>query len=274
MYSIALYKIKLVNLDYNHIFARLKEKIMIKKVLFTLAIFGMTVSAQAQLSFDQDTARLTMKDGVAHKATIKVSNTSDHDISYRWSLINSTLNDNDDGDGDNSNNWALQFCECVTCYTNDFAGLPTNAQCPDPLSNVAGANSVDFYLTMDPNGQPLVAGEWIIKVENLTDNITDTLVYYCEVAPLSVKSVNYNAEVTSYPNPANNELVVNYELTNVSTPVLNVYSIVGVKIGTYELNSTQGRLEVSTSQLENGMYFYSIEEKGQRVFTQRFNVVH
>ena len=246
---------------------------MMRKIFFTLMVLGMTVSSQAQLSFDQDTATLIMEQGVGHKAVIKVSNNSDHDISYRWSLINSTLNDNDDGDGDNSNNWALQFCECVTCYTNDFAGLPSSAQCPDPLGNVAGANSVDFYLTVNPNGQAMIDGEWIIKVQNTTDNITDTLVYYA-VHPNSIKSVNYNADVSSFPNPANNEFVVNYELTNVSNPILNVYSIVGVKIGGYELNSVQGRLKISTSQFENGMYFYSIEEKGQRVFTQRFNVVH
>ena len=247
---------------------------MIKKVLFTLAILGLAASSQAQLTFDQDTARLSMKDGVSRKANIKVSNNSNHAINFRWSLISSTLNDNDDGDGSNSNNWALQFCECVTCYTNDFAGLPTSAQCPDPLSNVAGSNSVDFYLSVDPNGQAMTDGEWIIKVENLTDNITDTLVYYCEAEPLSVKSVNLNAEVTSYPNPANSEFIVNYELTNLTTPILNVYSIVGVKIGAYNLNSVQGRLEINTANFESGMYFYSIEENGQRVFTQRFNVVH
>ena len=243
---------------------------MKKIILSILAIFTLILPSFSQIDIDNDTVFLVMEDGVPHKAIITLSNNSGHDISLRWSLISSTLNDNDDGDGSNANNWAMQYCECNTCYNNDFNALPTGAQCADLMLD---GSSVQWYLTVDPNGQAMTTGQWIIKVDNITDNITDTLVYTAYM-PTAVEKVSYNASVNNYPNPANNVMIVEYELTNVNAPVLSVYNVVGSKVATYSLNGLNGRLNVNTSDLQNGMYFYTIEEEGQRVFIQKFNVVH
>lgn len=249
-----------------------KTLFMMKKILLIfIAAMVFSVSSIAQITFSKDTAYLQLQDGVLNAAKILLSNNSGHDIDLRWSLIQSTLNDNVNGTYPNTVSWKMQFCDCVTCIGNDFGVLPTGAQCPDAMPD--GTNE-EWYLTADPNGQnPTADGMFIIEVQNVTDNIKDTLVYIAE-APNSVKKVSYNANVASFPNPANNELVVNYQLTNVSSPVLNVYSIIGGKVGAYELNSVTGTLNLNTSDFENGMYFFTIEEKGQRVYIQKFNVVH
>lgn len=254
-------------------FANHKIRIMKKNILVLFIAFFSLMVANAQITYDKDTAILVMENGVAHKATIKLTNNSGYDISLRWKMLSSTLNDNNDGDSDNSNNWAIQFCECNTCYTNDFNELPNAAQCADPMGHVSGANSQDWYLTVDPNGQPIVDGEWVIEVTNLTDNIVDTLVYLA-VSPNAVKKVNFNANVTSYPNPAKDQLTINYELTQVNSPVLTVYNLVGSKIARFPLNGQSGRLDVNTGAFQTGMYFYAIEENGQQIFIQKFNVVH
>jgi hypothetical protein len=243
---------------------------MVKNIL---AIFiGLTTvfAVSAQLTFSQDTASLIMEDGFSHKANINVSNNSGHPINLSWNLISSTLNDNDNGVFPNTVSWKIQFCECNTCYNNDFGPILNGAGCADPM---ADGDSIDWYLSVNPNGFPMLDAEWIIEVENLTDNVKDTLVYLA-IHPNSVQSVSHNADITSYPNPANTEFIVNYELTNVNAPVLNVYSIIGGKIAKYNLNNTNGSLSINTLDFENGMYFYTIEEEGQRVFIQKFNVVH
>jgi len=264
----------LTHYNFSSIFGAdiyMKIFFMMKKVLPVLILaVVINVSAIAQITFSKDTATLTLEDGVLHSAKILLSNNSGHDIDLRWSLIQSTLNDNVNGTYPNTVSWKMQFCDCVTCIGNDFGVLPQGAQCPDAMPD--GTNE-EWYLTADPNGQPMTTGMFIIEVQNVTDNMKDTLVYVAE-APNSVKNVSYNANVSSFPNPANNELVVNYALTNVSSPVLNVYSIIGGKVGTYELNPITGTLNLNTSDFENGMYFFTIEEKGQRVFIQKFNVVH
>lgn len=239
-----------------------------KNVLSLVIALFTLVSGFSQLSFDKDSTSLVMADGVANKAGIMVSNNSGHDIALRWTLINSTMNDNTSGDI--SNHWKFQFCECNTCHTNDFDPITSGDACADPMTD---GQSVEWYITVDPNGQAMDKGEWVIAVQNITDGITDTLSFYA-LNPLAVNEITANADVTSYPNPANSELIVNYELTNVVSPEVNVYNIIGAKVGTYTINNTNGVLNIDTQELENGMYFFTIEENNTRVFTQRFNVVH
>lgn len=243
---------------------------MKKNLLSLVSLILISISSFSQLSFDLKETGVVMEDGKENKAKIIITNNSGHEIDMRWTLINSTLNDNDDGDSDNSNNWSLQFCECNTCYSNEFDPLVSLAQCFDPMPD---NSSKEWYLTVDPNGQAMFKGEWKIQVQNTTDGIIDTLTFFA-FNPLAVNEVSINANVTSFPNPANSELQINYSLTNVSSPLLNVYSIVGNKISTQSLNQVEGVLNLNTQNLQSGMYFFTIEEKGKRVFTQRFNVVH
>ena len=229
---------------------------MKKTILFLLTVV-LSCSAIAQLTFDMDTARLTLEPNVPHKAIINVSNNSGKEIKVSWTLISSTLNEG----------WSRQFCECDNCH-DTF--IPNSGECSEPMQD---GEQIDWYITVNPLDLPLRSGQFVIAVNNETDGIIDTLTYIAEGA-LSVNEVTPNANVTSYPNPANNEFVVNYKLNNVTTPTLNVYSIIGLKLRSFTLNPTNGTLTVPTLDLENGVYFYSIEEKGQRVFTQKFNIVH
>jgi hypothetical protein len=132
---------------------------------------------------------------------------------------------------------------------------------------------MEWYLTIDPGSVPMTNAEWVIEVHNYTDDIYDTL-YFFVGGPNAVKKVNFNANVTSYPNPAKDQLTINYELTQVNSPVLTVYNLVGSKIARFPLNGQSGRLDVNTSAFQTGMYFYAIEENGQQIFIQKFNVVH
>jgi hypothetical protein len=238
---------------------------MIKKLLLAMAVL-MSVNAMAQLTFDTKFSYLEMEPGLYKKCSITLTNSGNHDVEVSWRKLNSTMKDF----GESGGQWNIGYCDCIQCYFNEFDLLIQKDTCPDPMTP---GQSIAWYITIDPGSVSMRDAIWEIEVFNHTDSIFDTLTYFV-TAPNSVKEVTYNANVTSYPNPVNTELMVNYELTNVSAPVLNVYSIVGVKIGTYTLNTVSGLLNVNTSDLENGMYFYSIEEKGQRVFTQRFNVVH
>ena len=259
---------------------------MKKNILLVLASLFVFVSANAQVDFDKYSDTLILENGVAHKAEITITNNTDHDIELKWKKIFSTLHDVAPGASDNSNAWNLQFCECNTCFTNDFGPLTPGGACNSPLSfDPTLVNSQKWYLTADQNGQDYGNAVWVIEVNNLTDNIKDTLRYFVmhpdstndpfnPVSPNSINEVSYNATINAYPNPANDELSINYELTNVSSPILSVYSIVGAKLDAHQLIGLNGNLTISTIDLESGMYFFTIEENGQRFHTQKFNVVH
>lgn len=246
---------------------------MIRNLLSLSLLLLVSYTATSQIDFDTTTSSLIMEAGTRQKANIQLTNNTGHPVQLEWSLIESTLNDNDDGDNDNSNNWELQFCDCNTCYVNFGGPIPSGGSCFDLMSSHPDSNSIGWYLTVKPNGQPMIDAHFIIEVRNITDGFTDTLTYLA-IHPNSVKDVAYNAEVTTYPNPANTELVVNYDLSHVSQPTLKVYSIIGVEMAQYPLNALNGFLRIPTTQFENGMYFFTIEEKGQRIFQQKFNVMH
>lgn len=237
-----------------------------KKLILLFTIITLSFPVIAQLSYSSDTATVTMEPGVAHKAIITISNNSGHDINIRWSLISSTLKDYDP----NANFWYLQFCECNNCYSNDFSTLPAQGVCNSPMSNGV---SQDWYLTVDPKNGPLESGEWIIEVQNVTDGMVDTLVYLV-MAPNSINDLDISAQVSSYPNPADEELIVNYSLQKFDKPVLNIYNIVGSLVMSVPVTSIQGTMMVNLRPLQNGIYFYTIEDNGNRLYIDKITVSH
>lgn len=242
-------------------------KFMFKKLLFAILFLGTSFTAFSQLTFSPDSSYAQMVPGVYTKCSITVTNSGNHDVMVSWKMINSTLKDY----GNPGGAWGIGYCDCVQCYFNDFSLLIQQDSCPDPM---APGESIEWYITVDPGTVAMDNAEWIVEVHNYTDDIKDTISYFLLDHPNSIEKVNQSADVKSYPNPAKNELIVDYSLTNVNNPVLSVYSLLGSKVASFPINEVNGRLNVNTSAYETGMYFYTIEENGQRVFIQKFNVVH
>lgn len=64
-------------------------------------------------------------------------------------------------------------------------------------------------------------------------------------------------KVQMYPNPVSNELIIN---TTVSIKEVTITSMLGQKVGTYQLNNT-GRTFINTNDLSNGLYFVTFYGK-------------
>jgi hypothetical protein len=69
------------------------------------------------------------------------------------------------------------------------------------------------------------------------------------------------------PNPANNSTLINYSVPETGGIVFHVHSISGQLLysKTIEANRGNQSIELNTSTLAAGIYFYSIEYKGQRI---------
>ncbi len=239
---------------------------MLKKLLLILTLF-ISFSGMSQLSFDTDSAYVTMEPGTEKYCKIYLTNEGTTPAMLEWRLLSSTMKDFGNPDG----TWRLGFCDCRQCYSNDFSEVIDTNTCLTPLDTGA---TKDWYMLVDPGSVSMRNAEWIIEVHNVTEGTYDTLSYFFLPEPSSINKVTVNADVSSYPNPAKDEFIVDYQLTNISTPVLVIYNLVGGRVATYPLNSRTGVQKVNTSEMDNGLYFYTIEENGQRYFTQRFNVIH
>ncbi|MCB0538390.1 MAG: choice-of-anchor J domain-containing protein [Bacteroidetes bacterium] len=88
----------------------------------------------------------------------------------------------------------------------------------------------------------------------------------------SINGVNL-AGLEIFPNPANNNLTVNFELDNTQNIDITVYTVTGNKVATQNFNANSVNTSFNTSNFNEGVYILKIEtEKG--VKTQKFVVKH
>lgn len=81
-----------------------------------------------------------------------------------------------------------------------------------------------------------------------------------------------SAEV--YPNPVANNASIKYNLpSNYNNAKIVVRNMVGAVVKTFDINTPgQGKVQFSTSDLQNGVYFYSIISNGKNLTTKKMIV--
>ena len=95
-----------------------------------------------------------------------------------------------------------------------------------------------------------------------------------ELKQLNNESASWLGDV--YPNPANNSTTIEYSLpSGVSAAVCQVYSLSGAQVAAVALPAVQGKSQVqlNTSQMAAGMYFYALVADGKVLGTRQLAVV-
>lgn len=94
-------------------------------------------------------------------------------------------------------------------------------------------------------------------------------------ALLSVPAVFGNVgDVKAYPNPAANELSVEYKLNNKADAVVSIQNILGEVVAVQTVkNAKDGKVVFNTSALPSGMYMFGVSANGQRS-TGRVSIAH
>jgi hypothetical protein len=76
------------------------------------------------------------------------------------------------------------------------------------------------------------------------------------------------------PNPANETTSINYVLPKTKgNSYLNIMNSMGQIIDKISLSNTSQNVQISTSQLSQGIYYYNIENNDQRSLTKKMIVV-
>lgn len=108
---------------------------------------------------------------------------------------------------------------------------------------------------------------------NQNDSVYIDIVF--DVTALSVSEINKQSTFNLYPNPANNNVNINFEVPNVATSrQIIIYDVLGNKVADYSLSGTSGKLSVDVSMLNNGFYFFSLIENSKAVLTKKLMVSH
>jgi len=85
-----------------------------------------------------------------------------------------------------------------------------------------------------------------------------------------------STNIEAYPNPANNNATIVYSLpTNYKSGKIVVRNMIGATIKTISINGgSKGKQSISTAELPNGVYFYSIIGDGKALSTKKLVVKH
>lgn len=179
-------------------------------------------------------------------ATSSFSNTTTDtlDNSFTWKIISLTL----------PNGWDLSsLCDPMNC--TGLQKLYDSSQ----FSLKAGKNgvvSVDFTTSNN-------AGNAVAKVlfrSNKTQN-TDTLTVNVKGWAAAVKETTKTKELTFFPNPAKDNLIIKY---NVKEPItVEIYNVLGMRVKTSNLNSNESNIDIS--DLQNGVYFLRFKDDGKTI---------
>jgi hypothetical protein len=150
-----------------------------------------------------------------------------------------------------------------------------------------------------PPGEPVYDGHsgWVYEEMNISDFIGGVLElrftlyadqgvtddgYYFDDLSISVISKTVGIEPgyeteksnlmvsAAYPNPANNEFKISYQLNNNNpNAYLAVFDALGKQVKTITISSNTGVLTVPVNGLRNGVYFYRLVSNGEVSPTQR-----
>jgi hypothetical protein len=98
----------------------------------------------------------------------------------------------------------------------------------------------------------------------------DTLIIKRETTSVGINTIKEtNAFILgqNIPNPANNSTLINYSVPEAGEVTFHVHSISGQLLYSKTIEAKRGNqsIELNTSTLAAGIYFYSIEYKGQRI---------
>ncbi|GAB3516887.1 T9SS type A sorting domain-containing protein [Emticicia fontis] len=78
-----------------------------------------------------------------------------------------------------------------------------------------------------------------------------------------------------YPNPANDFAMVDYSITgNVNDASMLFYNLLGNEVGNFELDKSDRKLKVQTTNWDAGVYLYQLVVDGKKVVTKKLLVRH
>ncbi len=134
----------------------------------------------------------------------------------------------------------------------------------------AGATSEakdDFHVEYD-NGDITAEASASIKFyekDNEINFATVDIVFF--KGKNSVNDMNKSKFISLYPNPAKEYIYLRYD--NINSGELVIRNIVGKEVKKVEINSGENNKKVSISDLQEGVYLYSIIENGETVISKK-----
>ncbi len=239
-----------------------------KKILLTIAgvVTMMSVNAQT-FSTAADTVKGTYATGILELHNNITNITSSSTFKITWNVEACTF------PASWKTDTAFGICDNSNCQTNINSQLTNGTaftSVVDYLPNQPG----DFHLQLDlSNPSAANANGTYYLVVKLSDGkptpYVKNIVFQVSKNALGVGNVNRNSDnVILYPNPAKNNLFVNYTGSE-AIRTITVYNLIGKIVRTY--TATSNNVQMDIDDIPSGVYSLRLADaRGQVVATRRF----
>ena len=158
------------------------------------------------------------------------------------------------------------------------------AQCYPPATNVSptamtiaiGETNTNFSGDYLPSGIEAEATiSYVFFDENdLSDFSTINVTYVASPVGIEQNDLNSIYLSNAYPNPASTVVSLDYDLNDVNDAKLVIYNLLGSVVKDVQITDAMGKLKVNITDLDDGIYFYSLLVKNETLKTQKLVVKH
>lgn len=166
----------------------------------------------------------------------------------------------------------FSFCWGTACFdptvdtSANYQFVPANGQTGETENLLA-----DFY----PKEK---IGTAIVKYTAYNMDMTEAqatvvLKYWASPEAINEDVMKGGSISDVYPNPASNNVSFDYQLTSkVNSAKIKIFNVLGSTVKEADIVGKDGKLSVNVSDLENGVYFYSVIINGEIYTTKKLIV--
>lgn len=154
------------------------------------------------------------------------------------------------------------------CFDVDVDESPDSLLVPSGGSSVDGAFS-GHYLPNMKNGTSTV--EYMFyNMDNEDQNVKVLVKYWASPNSIGKDYINNSSISNIYPNPGSSQVSINYNITDqVNSAAVRLVNIYGNIVVEQNIDLGTSKLTVDISNLENGVYFYTVLLDGYVYRTQK-----
>lgn len=170
----------------------------------------------------------------------------------------------------------MLFCYGSTCYTpativsTNAVNIPAGQQMPN------GTGTYGIRTEFNNNG--IIGSSTVRYMAYNTADANDTAVFYITyiVSAVGVETFNNNVKaLNAFPNPVGNSLAVSYNINRNSVGAeVKIFNIAGSLVKTIPVNPSETSVRFDVSDLQDGVYFYTICINGSNTSTKKLVVNH
>lgn len=237
---------------------------MIKGLLGTLGmtVLALSVVAQSLVVIDYESVVMGLPSDATLLSPAKVVNTSGSEMSVKVKFFENSL----------VTDAGHFFCWAV-CY---IEGAVNNGfESPHALTIPAGDTVPNFYSDYKPHNTSGISHftYCFYDENNMSDSSCIDLRF--DTQTLGIEDASQLTDLVAYPNPADNEMTIKYNLrAGLKSPKIEVYDVLGSKVRSKDIEDESGKFVLETMDLPSGMYFYKLKAEGTDLALRKFMVSH